>query len=157
MRTGIDKIIFSCKKQFEGKMKRSFVLIAVMILAVLCAFGLSACGVDDGYTNLSREFVPFDEAAFVQALVTASSPDCPLNASRPAGRPTDSPRVFFIVFRFLSVCSSRSLFCKSFAFQKSRCYHTSLTLPLWPSLLHSTRRSDIIQKKEVLNGVQSFR
>ena len=95
MRTGIDKIIFSCKKQFEGKMKRCFVLIAVMILAVLCAFGLSACGVDDGYTNLSREFVPFDEAAFVQALVTASSPDCPLNASRPAGRPTDSPRVFF--------------------------------------------------------------
>ena len=51
-------------------MKRRFILIAIMVMTVVCAFGLSACGVDDDYTNLGREFVPFDEAEFVQTMAT---------------------------------------------------------------------------------------
>lgn len=40
-------------------MKR-IILTVLMALITLCAFGLSACGVDDDYTNLGREFVQFD-------------------------------------------------------------------------------------------------
>ena len=46
-------------KLFEGKTKR-IILVVLMALITLCAFGLSACGVDDDYTNLGREFVQFD-------------------------------------------------------------------------------------------------